>query len=127
MGLLDRSIRRALRDLDDGEIVVASLTGLEAEGRETTASGVTPAYRSRGRLRLPRPGDLRRWNLALTVLHLVQAVAVVVLASDFAITVTGSFPAGPPGTDVPPPEGCSTCRSARPSPRSSRSPRSTTC
>jgi len=62
---------------------------------ETVASGVTP-----GRLK-----DLRRWNLALTVLHLVQAVVVVVLASDFAITVTGSFPAGPPGTDVPPPEG----------------------
>lgn len=51
-----------------------------------------------------RLADLRRWNLGLAVLHLVQAVAVVVLASDFAITVTGSFPAGPPGTDVPPPE-----------------------
>ena len=62
---------------------------------EATASGVTP-----DRLR-----DLRRWNLALTVLHALQAVAVVVLASDFAITVTGSFPAGPPGTDVPPAEG----------------------
>jgi hypothetical protein len=62
---------------------------------ETTASGVTP-----GRLR-----DLRRWNLALAVLHLLQAVAVVVLASDFTITVTGSFPAGPPGTVVPPPAG----------------------
>ncbi|GGI08707.1 heliorhodopsin HeR [Egicoccus halophilus] len=59
-----------------------------------TATGVTP----------DRLVDLRRWNLALTVLHLVQAVAVVVLASDFAITVTGSFPAGPPGTEVPPPE-----------------------
>lgn len=51
-----------------------------------------------------RLADLRRWNLALTVLHLVQAAAIVVLATDFAITVTGSFPAGPPGTDVPPPE-----------------------
>ncbi|HSK24596.1 MAG TPA: heliorhodopsin HeR [Egicoccus sp.] len=59
-----------------------------------TASGVTDA----------RLADLRRWNLALTVLHLVQAVAVVVLASDFAITVTASFPSGPPGSDVPPPE-----------------------
>lgn len=57
-------------------------------------SGLTP-------LRL---ADLRRWNLALSALHLVQAVAIVVLASDFAITVTGAFPAGPPGTDVPPPE-----------------------
>ncbi|MEX0835470.1 MAG: heliorhodopsin HeR [Nitriliruptor sp.] len=48
--------------------------------------------------------NLRRWNLALTVLHLVQAAAIVVLATDFAITVTSSFPAGPPGSDVPPPE-----------------------
>jgi hypothetical protein len=51
-----------------------------------------------------RLAGLRRWNLALTVLHLVQAVAIVVLASDFAITVTSSFPAGPPGTEVPPPD-----------------------
>lgn len=33
MGLLDRGIRRALRHLDDGEVVVASLTGIEADGR----------------------------------------------------------------------------------------------
>lgn len=58
-----------------------------------TASGVTP----------DRLTNLRRWNLALTVLHLAQAVGVVVLASDFAITVTSSFPAGPPGSEVPPP------------------------
>jgi hypothetical protein len=51
-----------------------------------------------------RLAGLRRWNLALTGLHLVQAVAIVVLASDFAITVTSSFPAGPPGTEVPPPD-----------------------
>ena len=61
---------------------------------EVTASGVTS----------DRLANLRRWNLALTVLHVGQAAAVVVLASDFAITVTSSFPAGPPGTDVPPPE-----------------------
>jgi hypothetical protein len=59
-----------------------------------TATGVTS----------DRLANLRRWNLGLTVLHLVQAVSVVVLASDFAITVTASFPAGPPGSDVPPPE-----------------------
>ena len=56
-----------------------------------TATGVTPA----------RLAGLRRWNLALTVLHAVQAVAVLVLASDFAIEVTSSFPEGPPGTRVP--------------------------
>ncbi len=41
---------------------------------------------------------LRRWNLALALLHAAQAVAVLVLASDFAITVTSSYPTGPPGT-----------------------------
>jgi VanZ family protein len=62
--------------------------------RQPTATGVTPA----------RLADLRRWNLGLSVLHAVQAVAVVVLASDFAITVTSSFPAGPPGSEAPAPE-----------------------
>lgn len=61
---------------------------------EVPATGVTSS----------RLADLQRWNLALTVLHLAQAVAIVVLASDFAITITSSFPAGPPGSDVPPPE-----------------------
>ena len=51
-----------------------------------------------------RLGNLRRWNLGLTVLHIAQAVAVLVLASDFAITVTSSFPTGPPGTAPSAPE-----------------------
>jgi hypothetical protein len=59
-----------------------------------TASGVTDTRLSR----------LRRWNLALTILHAAQAVAVLVLATDFAITITSSFPAGPPGSAPPPPE-----------------------
>ena len=59
------------------------------------ATGVTPE----------RLTGLRRWNLALTVLHLLQAVAVVVLAGAFAITVTSSIPEGPPGTPPPAPEG----------------------
>ncbi len=46
----------------------------------------------------PTLTNLRRWNLGLTVLHAVQAVVVLVLATDFAITVTSSFPEGPPGT-----------------------------
>lgn len=57
-------------------------------GTVPTAPGVTAA-----RLR-----DLRRWNLGLTVLHLAQAVAMVLLTSDFAIAVILSFPDGPPGT-----------------------------
>ncbi len=49
----------------------------------------------------PTLAGLRRWNLGLTVLHAAQAVAIVLLATDFAITITSSFPAGPPGTVVP--------------------------
>ncbi|WP_197058452.1 heliorhodopsin HeR [Modestobacter caceresii] len=51
-----------------------------------------------------RLAGLRRWNLALTVLHAAQAIAALLLASSFALTVTSSFPAGPPGTAVPAPE-----------------------
>ena len=49
-------------------------------------------------------GSLRRWNRALTVLHLGQAVAILALATDFAVTVTRSLPAGPPGTPPNAPE-----------------------
>ena len=48
--------------------------------------------------------SLRGWNLALTVLHLAQAIAVVVLATDFAITLTQTLPTGPPGTPTASPE-----------------------
>ncbi|QNN52415.1 heliorhodopsin HeR [Nocardioides mesophilus] len=48
--------------------------------------------------------SLRGWNLALTLLHLGQAVAVFVLATDFALTVTRSLPTGPPGTPPASPE-----------------------
>jgi hypothetical protein len=47
---------------------------------------------------------LRRWNLGLTLLHIVQAGVIVVLAGGFAITVTSSIPEGPPGTAVPAPK-----------------------
>ncbi len=52
-----------------------------------------------------RLANLRRWNVGLGLLHAAQAVAVLVLASDFAISVTSSFPQGPPGSDIPAPEG----------------------
>jgi len=47
---------------------------------------------------------LRRWNLALTLLHGAQVIAVLALASDFPITVTSQFPTGPPGTPAVAPE-----------------------
>ena len=46
-------------------------------------------------------GSLKRWNIALAVLHAAQAVVVLLLATDFAISVTSSFPEGPPGTPPP--------------------------
>lgn len=60
----------------------------------TIASGVTTE----------RLADLRRWNLGLTVLHALQAVVILLLASDFAIAVTSTFPEGPPGTAPPGPD-----------------------
>lgn len=42
--------------------------------------------------------NLRKWNLALTLLHAAQAVMIFVMAGSFAITVTSNFPMGPPGT-----------------------------
>jgi VanZ family protein len=63
--------------------------------QHTIATGVTPE----------RLAGLRRWNLGLSVLHAAQAALVLVLASDFAITVTSTFPQGPPGTRLTTPEG----------------------
>ncbi|MGB0101506.1 MAG: heliorhodopsin HeR [Nocardioides sp.] len=60
----------------------------------TTASGVTTE----------RLSNLRRWNIGLTVLHVAQAVAILLLAGDFAITVTSQFPDGPPGSQLPSPD-----------------------
>jgi len=45
--------------------------------------------------------SLRRWNIGLTVLHAAQAVLVLLLAGDFAISVVETFPEGPPGTTPP--------------------------
>ncbi len=41
---------------------------------------------------------LRTWNLGAAALHAAQAVAVLALATDFALPVTASYLAGPPGT-----------------------------
>ncbi|MDE0803938.1 MAG: heliorhodopsin HeR [Acidimicrobiales bacterium] len=48
--------------------------------------------------------SLRRRNLALSLLHLLQGIAVLALATDFAIGVTRSLPTGPPGTAPGAPE-----------------------
>jgi hypothetical protein len=41
---------------------------------------------------------LRRNNAIAAVVHLIQAIAVVALATDFALPVTAAYLAGPPGT-----------------------------
>ncbi|CAB4896843.1 unannotated protein [freshwater metagenome] len=51
-----------------------------------------------------RLAGLRRWNLGLAVLHAAQAVLILVMASDFAITVTSTYPQGPPGTRLTTPQ-----------------------
>lgn len=52
-----------------------------------------------------RLSNLRAWNLGLTVLHLAQAVVILLIAGSFAIEITSTFPEGPPGTRRPDPEG----------------------
>lgn len=47
--------------------------------------------------------NLRRWNLGLTALHAAQALAVLVLASDFTIDLSTAYPEGPPGSRLPQP------------------------
>jgi hypothetical protein len=52
-----------------------------------------------------RARRLRVLNAVLALLHAAQAVVIVVLSTDFALTVVETFPEGPPGTATPAPEG----------------------
>ena len=45
-----------------------------------------------------RAASLRRWNIGLGFVHAVQALAVVLIATAFALPVTATFMQGPPGT-----------------------------
>ncbi len=42
--------------------------------------------------------SLRRYNIIAAAFHAIQAIAVVALATDFTLPVTGTYLAGPPGT-----------------------------
>jgi hypothetical protein len=45
-----------------------------------------------------------RWsNLAVGIVHAVQAVIILALANDFTLPVTATFLEGPPGSEAPPP------------------------
>ncbi|MCY7395798.1 MAG: heliorhodopsin HeR [Nocardioides sp.] len=65
------------------------------------AAAVPPATPVASGVDDARLAGLRRWNLGLAVLHALQAVAVLVVASDFAISLTAAYPEGPPGTRLP--------------------------
>jgi uncharacterized membrane protein YhaH (DUF805 family) len=43
-------------------------------------------------------GRLKKYNWLMGALHAAQGVAVLLLATDFKLPVTGTFPLGPPGT-----------------------------
>jgi len=73
-----------------------SRTGRTSASRATDRSGTAGAGEGDG-VAPERLAGLRRWNLGLAVLHAAQAVVVLVLAGSFAITVTSTFPVGPPG------------------------------
>jgi hypothetical protein len=44
--------------------------------------------------------SLRRWNVAIGLLHAAQAAFILALASDFSLPVTTTFLEGPPGSDA---------------------------
>lgn len=52
-----------------------------------------------------RLANLRSWNLGLSILHIAQAITILLIAGDFSITVTSTFPDGPPGTRITNPDG----------------------
>jgi len=63
---------------------------------------MTPSSPALTQALVPIPGSqaasLRRWNIGLGFVHAIQAVAVLALATAFALPVTAGFLAGPPGT-----------------------------
>jgi hypothetical protein len=68
----------------------------------TTAADVRPDSPLDPEIPEQRLTRLRRYNLVMGGLHAVQAVAIVVLATAFALPVTASFMTGPPGSTPAP-------------------------
>ena len=76
-----------------GIISTEAHSGPEGKGRRAKMDSVTHAG-DEGRFR-----GLRRWNAAMCVLHLVQGAVIIVLSSDFTVTITTSFLQWVPGAD----------------------------
>lgn len=47
-----------------------------------------------------RFASLRRWNIGVGAVHLIQALAILALSNDFAIPVQAKVQDGPPGTEL---------------------------
>jgi len=47
-----------------------------------------------------RMAGLRRWNIGVGLVHVVQAVAIAVLGNDFSIPVVAPVQSGPPGSEL---------------------------
>ena len=43
---------------------------------------------------------LRTWNLGVGLVHLAQAIAILILSNDFAIPVQSKVATGPPGSPL---------------------------
>lgn len=50
------------------------------------------------------PDRLRPFNLTVGLVHLAQAIVLLILSNDFTLPITARFIAGPPGTDFTPQE-----------------------
>ena len=61
-------------------------------------AGATPVAAPGIEVSAQTASSLRRWNLGAAGAHLVQLVLILLLANDFALPVTASYLAGPPGT-----------------------------
>ncbi len=71
----------------------------------SSASSTPSAIRWRGASPpQPVPADaasgLRRWNIGLGLLHAVQGIVMLVLATDFSLPVVARYMQGPPGAPI---------------------------
>ena len=51
-------------------------------------------------------GNLRRWNIALAILHAAQGIAILLLSNGFTLGVTIPYMIGPPGSPIDPERFC---------------------
>lgn len=85
------------QDAQDGNAMDGALMAAVPERQgSNSASAVVP--------QITVPGRLRWYNLALGLIHLAQALAIIVLSNDFTLPIVGSYSTGPPGSALGMPE-----------------------